>query len=101
MDEEYANFVAEKIKPEKISVVADFGNGAACLLVPKILKKIGVQEIVSKHKKCYYTNYFTVTLCFLGAGAIVFLGMQTSSNPSLNVDSAFSGITSSGNDSCL
>jgi len=43
MDAEYANFVAEKIKPEKISVVVDFGNGAACLLVPKILKKIGVE----------------------------------------------------------
>jgi len=43
MDTEYANFVAEKIKPDTISVVADFGNGAACLLVPKILKKIGVK----------------------------------------------------------
>jgi phosphomannomutase len=43
MDEEYADFVAERIKPERISVVADFGNGAACLLVPKILKKIGVK----------------------------------------------------------
>jgi phosphomannomutase len=44
MDEEYANFVAEKIKPERINVVVDFGNGAACLLVPKILKKIGVKS---------------------------------------------------------
>jgi phosphomannomutase len=43
MDEEYANFVAEKIKPERINVVVDFGNGAACRLVPKILKKIGVK----------------------------------------------------------
>jgi phosphomannomutase len=43
MDEEYANFVAERIKPERISVVVDFGNGAACQLVPKILKKIGVK----------------------------------------------------------
>ena len=43
MDAEYANFVAERIKPEKIRVVVDFGNGAACLLVPKILKKIGVE----------------------------------------------------------
>jgi phosphomannomutase len=42
LDEEYANFVAERIKPERTNVVADFGNGAACLLVPKILKKIGV-----------------------------------------------------------
>ena len=44
MDEEYANFVAEKLKPEKIRVVVDFGNGAACLLVPKILKKLGVES---------------------------------------------------------
>ncbi len=43
MDEEYASFVAERIKPERIRVVADFGNGAACLLVPKIIKKIGVK----------------------------------------------------------
>jgi phosphomannomutase len=43
MDEEYSNFVAERIKPERINVVVDFGNGAACLLVPKILKKIGVK----------------------------------------------------------
>jgi phosphomannomutase len=43
MDAGYANFVAERIKPERISVVVDFGNGAACLLVPKILKKIGVE----------------------------------------------------------
>jgi phosphomannomutase len=43
MDEEYANFVAERITPERIRVVVDFGNGAACILVPKILKKIGVE----------------------------------------------------------
>jgi phosphomannomutase len=43
MDAEYAYFVAERIKPERISVVVDFGNGAACLLVPKILEKIGVE----------------------------------------------------------
>jgi phosphomannomutase len=43
MDEEYASFVAEKIKPERINVVVDFGNGAACLLVPKILQKISVK----------------------------------------------------------
>ena len=43
MDTEYANFVAEKIKPERIRVVVDFGNGAACLLVPNILKKIGIK----------------------------------------------------------
>jgi phosphomannomutase len=44
MDEEYANFVAERIKPERISVVVDFGNGAACLLVPKVLEKTGVKS---------------------------------------------------------
>ncbi len=43
MNTEYANFVAEKIKPERIRVVVDFGNGAACLLVPNILKKIGIK----------------------------------------------------------
>jgi phosphomannomutase len=43
MDEKYTDFVAERIKPEGISVVVDFGNGAACLLVPRILKKIGVE----------------------------------------------------------
>jgi phosphomannomutase len=43
MDEEYADFVAERIKPERIRVVVDFGNGAACFLVPKILEKIGVK----------------------------------------------------------
>jgi len=43
MDEEYASFVAERIRPERINVVVDFGNGAACLLVPKILRKIGVK----------------------------------------------------------
>lgn len=44
IDEEYTNFVAEKIKPKRINVISDFGNGAACLLVPKILKKIGVKS---------------------------------------------------------
>jgi phosphoglucosamine mutase len=43
MEEAYINFVANRIKPEKIRVVVDFGNGAACLIVPKILKKIGVE----------------------------------------------------------
>jgi phosphomannomutase len=43
MDEEYAGFIAERIKPERIRVVVDFGNGAACLVVPKILKRIGVE----------------------------------------------------------
>jgi phosphomannomutase len=43
MEEEYIAFVMNRIKPEKIKVVVDFGNGAACLIVPKILKKMGVE----------------------------------------------------------
>jgi phosphomannomutase len=43
MEEAYIDFVADRIKPDKIRIVVDFGNGAACLLVPKILKKIGVK----------------------------------------------------------
>ncbi len=43
MEEEYCSFVAERIRPERINVVVDFGNGAACQLVPKIFKKIGVK----------------------------------------------------------
>ncbi len=43
MEEKYLQFTAERIKPEKLKVVADFGNGAASLLVPKILKEIGVE----------------------------------------------------------
>jgi phosphomannomutase len=44
MDEEYADFVTEKIRPQEIRIVVAFGNGAACLLVPKILKKLGVES---------------------------------------------------------
>ncbi len=43
MDVEYASFVAQRIKPERVRVVVDFGNGAACLLVPKILAKMDVE----------------------------------------------------------
>jgi phosphomannomutase len=39
MEQEYINFIKERIKPKKLKVVVDFGNGAACLLVPKILKE--------------------------------------------------------------
>jgi phosphomannomutase len=42
MEEKYINFVEERIKPKKVKVVADFGNGAACLLVPKILKRLNI-----------------------------------------------------------
>jgi len=43
MEEEYMNFIAERIQPERIKVVVDFGNGAACLIVPRILKKLSVE----------------------------------------------------------
>jgi phosphomannomutase len=39
MEQAYINFIKERIKPKKLKVVADFGNGAACLIVPKILKE--------------------------------------------------------------
>jgi hypothetical protein len=83
---------------ERLNHVFRFSSSSIhCMFVfSKILR-----EIVSEQRKYCYVNYVTATLCFLGAGAIVFFGMPTSSNPSLNVDSAFSGITSSGNDNCL
>jgi len=43
MEEEYVNFIADRIRPERIKVVVDFGNGAACLIVPRILKKLSVE----------------------------------------------------------
>ncbi len=43
LDDVYTSYVAERIKPKRIRVVVDFGNGAASLLVPRILRKIGVQ----------------------------------------------------------
>jgi len=43
IEEEYMNFIVERIQPERIRVVVDFGNGAACLIVPKILKKLNVE----------------------------------------------------------
>jgi phosphomannomutase len=42
VEEKYINFIAERVKPERLKVVVDFGNGAACLLVPKILKRLNV-----------------------------------------------------------
>ncbi|MBT0158928.1 phosphomannomutase/phosphoglucomutase [Candidatus Bathyarchaeota archaeon A05DMB-2] len=44
MEEEYISFIQERIKPKKLKVVVDFGNGAACLLVPKILKRLTTVE---------------------------------------------------------
>jgi phosphomannomutase len=43
MEKEYIDFVTERIKPEKMNVTVDFGNGAACLLVPKILKRMNIK----------------------------------------------------------
>ncbi|MCW4046190.1 MAG: phosphomannomutase/phosphoglucomutase [Candidatus Bathyarchaeota archaeon] len=44
MEQQYINFIQERIKPKKLKVVVDFGNGAACLLVPKILKRLAMIE---------------------------------------------------------
>ena len=43
MEQEYINFIKERIAPKRLKVVADFGNGAACLIVPKILKEFDVE----------------------------------------------------------
>jgi len=43
MKEKYVDFVMERIKPEKTKVVVDFGNGAACLLVPELFKKMSIR----------------------------------------------------------
>ncbi|MFH1623320.1 MAG: phosphomannomutase/phosphoglucomutase [Candidatus Aenigmatarchaeota archaeon] len=46
VEEQYIKFVKENVKPEKVKVVIDFGNGAACLLVPKIIDALGNVEAV-------------------------------------------------------
>lgn len=43
MEQEYIKFIKERIAPKRLKVVADFGNGAACLIVPKILKEFDVE----------------------------------------------------------
>ena len=43
MEQEYIKFIKERIKPSRLKVVVDFGNGAACLIVPKILKALDVE----------------------------------------------------------
>jgi phosphomannomutase len=43
MEREYINFIKERIAPKRLKVVADFGNGAACLTVPKILKEFDIK----------------------------------------------------------
>lgn len=41
----YIDFIKERIKPEKIKVVIDFGNGAACLIVPRIVEALGIEAV--------------------------------------------------------
>jgi phosphomannomutase len=43
MEQEYIDFIKERIAPKRLKVVADFGNGAACLIVPKILKEFDIE----------------------------------------------------------
>jgi phosphomannomutase len=43
MEQEYIKFIKERIAPKRLKVVADFGNGAACLIVPKILREYDVE----------------------------------------------------------
>jgi phosphomannomutase len=43
MEQEYINFIKKRIKPKRLKVVFDFGNGAACLIVPKILKEFDIE----------------------------------------------------------
>jgi len=43
MEQEYIKFIKERIAPKRLKVVVDFGNGAACLIVPKILKDFDIE----------------------------------------------------------
>jgi phosphomannomutase len=43
MEQQYIEFIKERIKPKRLKVVVDFGNGAACLIVPKILKEFDIE----------------------------------------------------------
>ncbi len=45
VEQEYIMFVKERVSPEKLKVVVDFGNGAACLLFPKILTELVVDSV--------------------------------------------------------
>ena len=42
-EQEYISFIKERIAPKRLKVVVDFGNGAACLIVPKILKEFDLE----------------------------------------------------------
>ena len=39
----YIQFIKERVAPRKLKVVVDFGNGAACLIVPKILRQYDIE----------------------------------------------------------
>lgn len=41
----YIEFIKERIKPKKIKVVIDFGNGAACSIVPRIIDELGIEAV--------------------------------------------------------
>jgi phosphomannomutase len=43
MEQDYIDFIKKRVKPERLKVVVDFGNGAACLIVPKILKEFNIE----------------------------------------------------------
>jgi phosphomannomutase len=42
-EQEYIRFIKKRIVPKSLKVVVDFGNGAACLIVPKILKEFDLE----------------------------------------------------------
>ncbi len=95
--------VKEKLKSLR-KLITDLGDFKRVHVVNADELEEEIKKILengARCKICLRRLYFTATLCFFGAGAGVFLGMLTSSKPSLRVDSAFSGITSSGNDNLL
>jgi phosphomannomutase len=42
-EKQYIEFIAKRVQPKKLKVIVDFGNGAASLLVPKILNKLDIE----------------------------------------------------------
>ena len=42
-EQEYIRFIKKRIVPKSLKVVVDFGNGAACMIVPKILKEFDLE----------------------------------------------------------
>lgn len=45
VEESYIKFIKERVRPKKIKVVIDFGNGAACNIVPKIVEALGIDAV--------------------------------------------------------